>query len=104
MAGPHDNLCHQSTCAPVLCLTLQDLVFPIFTAMFKNDVSYSFRKSNCVHVDCRTKEWSDVRCTEFSDCSFQWEHTVISATIELCLYDADYCYSSEGLSSACFSS
>jgi len=85
-------------------LTLQDLVFPTFTAMFKNDVSYSFRKSNSVHVDCRTIEWSDVRCTEFSDCSFQWKHTVISATYELCLYDADYCYSSEGLSSACFNS
>jgi hypothetical protein len=87
MAGPSDDLCHQLTCATVLCLTLQDLVFPILTAMFNSEISWSFRNSNCFQADCPAKEWSDVRSTEFSDCSFQWEHTVISVTYELCLYN-----------------
>lgn len=60
MTGPNDDLCHQLTCAPVLCLTLQGLLFPILNAMFHSDVSETFRNSNCVHVDCSTKEWSDV--------------------------------------------
>ena len=92
MAGPNDDLCHQLTYATVLCLTPQDLVFAIFTAIFNNEISWSFRNSNCVHADCPAKEWLDVRCTEFSDCSFQWEHTVISMTYELCLYSYNFTF------------